>query len=163
MYVSLSELLTAIGKSELTRICTGKIGSRIDDNVLEAVLLDRDTTSYDANTVTLAQSAKRAIEQVAKEQGLLIDAYIQKDHVLPLAMEVIANSPLPGIATKLVHFELMLSPTDVVKDAHKLAISQLKDISNGVISLGRNDRSHTPSAGAARARRITISSVTDGF
>ena len=162
-YITANNLLDHLGKSELRMTIIGKANTDIDADLLALVVSGGDTASYQAVPITEANSALALINNAITAATNLMNGYIPKRHNLPLAADVVASSPLPGICIKLVRYELALSANDQVMNDKKDALIQLRDISKGLIVLGGDDPKNTTTSQSVRVSRSSTNSLTNGF
>jgi phage gp36-like protein len=163
MYITLIEFLISIGKSELAMLCGGRLDVIVDADVLDVVINEGDTSAFSAEQIEYAQSAKSVIEQKITASSYLMSGYIKNRHQLPLSAELIAGSPLPNICEKLAKYELMLNADEQTTKDNDAAMRQLRDIANGLLSLGESDSTSSPRSSQARAVCYRRPSITDGY
>lgn len=97
-----------------------------------ASLTDRDSSVGGIN-YTVLNEVKQSAEK-------LIDSYLMPAYNLPLADDVIANSPLPESTVAIIHYMLYRNVApDEVRSRYKDAISWLKDVRAKRATLGSND------------------------
>jgi len=162
-YITAVNLLDHLGKSELRMTIIGKLDADIDADLLALVVTSDDTTAFQAEPVGDANRALSLINNAILASTNLMNGYIPKRHSLPLASDVVASSPLPGICIKLVRYELALTANEQVSNDKKDALQQLRDISKGLIVLGGEDPQNTAKSGAVRVSQSNPSSLTNGF
>lgn len=162
-YITAQNLLEHLGKSELRMSIIGKLDADLDADLLSLVVTGGDITAFQAEPISEANRALTLINNAITASTNLMNGYIPKRHNLPLASEVVASSPLPGISIKLVRYELALTINDQLSNDKKEALQQLRDIAKGLIVLGSEDPQNTQAAGTVRVSRNNQSSLTDGF
>lgn len=162
-YITAQNLLEHLGKSELRMSIIGKLDADIDADLLSLVVTGGDITAFQAEPISEANRALTLINNAIEASTNLMNGYIPKRHNLPLASEVVASSPLPGISIKLVRYELALTINDQLSNDKKEALQQLRDIAKGLIVLGGEDPQNTAKGGTVRVSRSNQSSLTDGF
>jgi len=162
-YITATDLLNHLGKSELRMSIIGKLDAEIDADLLSLVVTGGDITSFQAEPVSDAERALTLINNAITASTNLMNGYIPKRHDLPLTSDVVASSPLPGISIKLVRYELALTATEQVTNDKKDALLQLRDISKGLIVLGADDPQNTIKNNTVRVSRSAPSKLTHGF
>lgn len=161
-YITATDLLEHLGKSELRMTIIGKLDADIDADLLALVVTGGDVSAYQAEPIAEANRALNLIESAIEASTNLMNGYIPQRHSLPLDAAVIASSPLPGICRKLVRYELALTASEQVGNDKKDALQQLRDISKGMIVLGSEDPLNTTSS-AVRVCRSNNRNLTTGF
>ena len=162
-YITATDLLDHLGKSELRMTIIGKLDADIDAELLSLVVTGGDITSFQPEPITNANRALSLINNAIEASTNLMNGYIPKRHNLPLAAEVVATSPLPGICIKLVRYEFALTANEQVSNDKKDALQQLRDISKGLIVLGADDPQNTTTSIAVRVCRSNNRNLTTGF
>ena len=162
-YITATDLLEHLGKSELRMTIIGKLDADIEADLLALIVTGGDVSAYQAEPVSEANRALSLINNAIEASTNLMNGYIPQRHSLPLNADVIASSPLPGICIKLVRYELALTANDQVANDKKDALLQLRDISKGLIILGADDPQNTTTSSAVRVCRSNDRNLTTGF
>lgn len=132
-------VIERIGTYELGNILAGRVEGDINTLILVALANSEDTSSFTAEDVAVAQAALDRVALAIDAATRLINGYVAKRYPNGLSQSQIDNSPLPDIALVLVKYELMVTTDEDTRNNHKAAMAQLRDISNGALSLGTED------------------------
>lgn len=139
MYLTGSQLATDIGIDELALIVSGRVKRDVVPDVLQAFLDSADTSGFLDNLVADAHVAHARIEQSLSASSKLISGYVSSVYPAGLTQDVINDSVLPKVAVSLTKYDLMVATDEETRLQYKDAMSQLRDIKNGAISLGPSD------------------------
>ncbi|MBL4832646.1 MAG: DUF1320 family protein [Pseudomonas sp.] len=161
-YITASILLTMVGKSELALITGGKLDVTVEPDLLVLIINGGDTSAYSAEQITDSTAANDLITLMISSASKLMNGYLAERYNLPLTQVLIDDSPLPAICGKLAKYELTLSPDEQVSSDRKDAMSQLRDIAKGLVTLGIKDP-QIASTGSVRVSRVSASNLTTGF
>lgn len=152
MYLSASNLAVRMGLDDLARIAGARIKSTVQTDVLEAALAGLSLDAFVDEMAQKALLAKQRIDLALASSDALINSYVSGRYPDGLTQDVIESSPLPQIAVYLVKHDLMVATDEETRLNHKMAMSQLKDISTGASSLGSSDPKKTTSTIMRTAR-----------
>jgi phage gp36-like protein len=162
-YITATELLNSLGKSELMITVTGKLDQRLDADLLARVITGGDTAAFSAEDITVAVEAVALINNAISSASKLITPYIYERWGDTLTSDIISDSPLPLICIKLTRYELSINPSELSTNDKKDALVQLRDIAKGLVTLGSKDPQAVSSSGSVRVARSASSSLTNGF
>ena len=147
-YVTLPQLAEIPGALELAQVATDQHAAAVvDATLMELTLRAGDRSGWEPEDVAAADRAADRITQVIEEASSIIDGYLARRYVLPLAAT-------PGIlvtwARAIVRYKLHSDRitddrTDPVARDYRDAIRFLELVAAGKFSLGLED----PTAGAA--------------
>lgn len=139
MYITAAELLRRLGTPELCSIMNAWLNQPLNAEVFERVVRQQDTSGDDPNDIDIATEALERVEYDIQAAANIVNGYLVERYSLPLAESVISNSVLPEVMFYLVHYSLMLAPSEKVESDRKWAQRILSDIAAGKVALGQSD------------------------
>ena len=155
--ITVSSVVEHIGLSNIVDILLGRVEGDLDTDVFLAVVNSEPTGDFVVELVEVANAAVTRVELAITSAQRQINGYITKRYPNGLTAAEIEDSPLPNIAQKLVKYELMVEADDDTRANKKYAMTELRDIANGLISLGASDPAKTTS------KAITTAQSTSRF
>jgi len=129
---------TALGINELTMLLGAKLSLRFDNGLIDLTINNGDRSAFTAQQQSDADAALVLLNDVINAISRTVDSYLSANYTLPLDVIVVDASPLRDIATKLVAYELYISPPEQQTNRYNAAIKQLEHLSTGKMRLAEN-------------------------
>ncbi|WP_072670533.1 phage protein Gp36 family protein [Vibrio injensis] len=109
--------------------------SRCDAQVLQAVLDEGDTSSFDPLLVAEAVEAVERADRILQNASNRVDSHLRVRYQLPLPAEAVTANDLETRVADVARLQLWRYPSDEHRTRYNDAIAWLKDVSRGMVSL----------------------------
>lgn len=152
MYTTALDLLQWFDAQEIAQAATPKRYPVVDAVLLELTASGGDRSAYTALQIEAADAALVVINEALAAASLTIDSYLRERYTLPLTQAIIDTSPLARTCGDLARFELNPGQdVEPLNKRHDKALRWLRDVANGVVSLGASDPIPASSGGVVVA------------
>ena len=142
MYCTFADLLHSPGALELTQVASAEGAKPVAAPLLEALLLDADTSAWPPEQLAAAQQARERIGAAVLEADALIDGYLAKrGYLLPLVpVHRLVTAWSRAIARYALHKNRLVGDgKDPVERAYRDALRLLGEVAAGRFALGAVD------------------------
>jgi phage gp36-like protein len=133
-----------VGLTQVRLYLEGKIHADLDEATFEAVLLEQDLASFDAEAIGVSTTAVQKLKLAVKAANNHVGGFIKSRYSGGLVQSVIDESVLPDLAVKIALVECMHVPDEDAKEERSFAFKQLKEIQKGTVDLGVVDPDPEP-------------------
>lgn len=168
MYVTAAQLAERPGPRELMQVASSEAQPVNDEALMDATLRGADRSGWDEEEIAAADAALARVQDAIAESVAVIDGYLAKRYTLPLQLSPSSTSRglLLNWARSITRYLLNKDrfseegKDPVVRD-YKDALKMLKQVAEGVISLGVDDPAIA--AGKAAGSDVRFNSVPAAF
>lgn len=149
-YATVQNMYDYFGSQELSQLATPRRLKPVDSLLLELVITAGDTSGYSQEEIDLANEVIGYIESALVDASLEMDSHIRVHNTLPLTTAIIYASPLPRKCGDIARWILAEShPSVEIVERYNIALSYIRKISDGSVTLPSEDGMSTPNANKA--------------
>jgi phage gp36-like protein len=146
-YATKLNMLDYFGSQELSQLATPRRHRPVDSLLLELVITGGDTSVYSQEDIDLANEVIGYIESALVDASSEMDSHIRVHNTLPLTTAIIYASPLPRKCGDIARWILAEShPSEEIVERYNIALSYIRKISDGSVTLPTEDGISTPSS-----------------
>ncbi len=135
-YCTTNELLLWYGAKELAEIATPDDRVPVSAVLMRLTIESGDRSGFTAEERVAADGAMTRIGAAIDQGRRLVDSHLARRFTLPLAVEVVAESPLPRVCAALVRAFLHENrDNETVINRRESALRWLRDLAAGTVAL----------------------------